>query len=223
MNRHRPGCHPLFIEEYPGAVPADLCARIIAKFESDPARAPSTVGNAGTVSNVRTGTLLRVDMNAPDWQPLLQPLVPPLQQTLERYAAKYAAIRSLMDQEGLVCTFPPLIERVDPGQSFDWHYDNTALFTQRVLACLLYLCDVRGGGTTDFKEQRRNVASAVGKIVLFPPYWTHMHRGATPTKDIKYVMSCFWQYPQRTAEPEPKKGLAGRLVGWANTRLSSGK
>ena len=30
-----------------------------------------------------------------------------------------------------------------------------------------------------------------GRVVLFPPYWTHVHRGATPVSGAKYTIAAF--------------------------------
>ena len=87
-------------------------------------------------------------------------------------------------------------ERVDPGQGFDWHYDATRSVTDRVAAGLLYLRTVTEGGETEFFDGRKVKAQA-GKIALFPPYWTHLHRGVTPTRETKYVLSYFWIYPAK--------------------------
>ena len=85
-----------------------------------------------------------------------------------------------MEWEGLDCTLP-LIERVDPGQGFNWHYDQTAdTKDRRILAGLLYLKTVASGGHTQFLHQNTDVKPEAGKIVLFPPFWTHIHRGVTP-------------------------------------------
>jgi hypothetical protein len=89
-----------------------------------------------------------------------------------------------------------MIERVDPGQGFDWHYDATRSVTDRVAAGLLYLKTVTEGGETEFFDGRKVKAEA-GKIALFPPYWTHLHRGVTPTRETKYVLSYFWIYPAK--------------------------
>jgi hypothetical protein len=184
----------MFIAEYPNAVDAALCERIIARFEKDPRRAPSTASVEGQAQTheLRTGTHLICDIGG-DWADVAESIIPVLQSSLAQYAQKYPAMKSVIDAEGLVCT-GPVIERVDPGQGFSWHYDQTKYSRQRVLAGLLYLRTTESGGYTEFKEQDIRIQPETGKIALFPPYWTHMHRGVTPTSEIKYVMSFFWIY-----------------------------
>ena len=120
-----------------------------------------------------------------------------LRKTIDAYIDTYPGLGALVDWEGIDCTVP-MIERVDPGQGFDWHYDQTAATKdQRILAGLLYLSTIADAGYTEFLHQRASVQPERGKIVLFPPYWTHIHRGATPGTGVKYVLSYFWIYPNK--------------------------
>jgi hypothetical protein len=190
-------CARMFIEEYPRAVSEDLCAKIVARFEQDPARKPSRVIVQGKPSDheFRSGTQLAINRQVPEWEELFMAVVQPLRATMEQYMAKHRGLSELVEFEGLDCTVP-MIERVDPGQGFDWHYDATRSVTDRVAAGLLYLKTVSEGGETEFVDGRK-VKPEAGKIVLFPPYWTHFHRGVTPTRESKYVLSYFWIYPAK--------------------------
>lgn len=187
----------MLIEEYPEAVPVTLCERIIACFEQDPRRKASAVvvgGGAAAEHSVRSGTMLAIDRTSPAWDSLFLEVVPALRATVDAYIKKYPGLSAVVEWEGLDCTIP-MIERVEPGQGFDWHYDNHRGANERVLAGLLYLRSVSEGGYTEFAHQNREVRPEAGKIVLFPPYWTHIHRGVTPSAEVKYVLSYFWIYP----------------------------
>lgn len=189
----------MFIEEFPNAVNAELCENIIVRFEKDPRRKPSAAYAQGQSSTQegRTGTQLVCDATG-DWADIVEAIIPALQSTLNLYAQKYIALQSVINGEGLVCT-GPVIERVDPGQGFTWHYDQTSFSRQRVLAGLLYLRTIEDGGYTEFKEQGINIQSEVGKIALFPPYWTHLHRGVSPASEPKYALSFFWIYASESS------------------------
>ena len=98
---------------------------------------------------------------------------------------------ALIQGENLSCTCP-LIERVNPGQGFNWHYDATSKSWERVITCLLYLRTIKAGGATEFLEQERSIQPEAGKIALFPSYWTHQHRGVSPaseTNSLPHVRS----------------------------------
>ncbi len=190
----------MFIEEYPGAVSPDLCKKIIALFEADPGQEPSSVNFNGRkkFQNIRTGT--RVKPNSEAWQPLIEGLAPAFIDTMRRYVTKYPGLQHLTNAEELVFV-GPVIERVLPGQGFGWHVDHSAATWQRVVAGLLYLSSINDGGSTEFADQAQHVRSDEGKIVLFPPYWTHFHRGITPTTQTKYVVGYFWSYPSPPSTP----------------------
>lgn len=86
---------------------------------------------------------------------------------------------------------------------------------ERAVACLLYLSDVKEEGYTEFYHQNLKVRPEAGKIVVFPPYWTHLHRGVSPATETKYTMSFFWAYLDGK-DPQPERltwsqCLRGRL------------
>lgn len=185
----------MFIEEFPNAVAPETCAKIIDCFERDPERRPSAViaGSHIQAHENRSGTQLALTRKNPEWEGLFMAVVPALRATMEKYIAKHKGLSELVECEGLDCTLP-MIERVDPGQGFTWHYDNTATGLNRVVAGLLYLKTIKDGGETEFWGGHK-VRPEAGKIALFPPYWTHLHRGVTPAREPKYVLSYFWIYP----------------------------
>ncbi len=43
------------------------------------------------------------------------------------------------------------------------------------------------GGETEFQHQAVKITPEAGKLVLFPPFWTHLHRGKTLQSGIKYI------------------------------------
>jgi hypothetical protein len=81
------------------------------------------------------------------------------------------------------------IQRTSPGGYYHWHIDGGSHdFSQRQLVAVWYLNDVEGpGGETEFSFQNVRIRPEAGKLLLFPPFWTHEHRGATLHKGIKYI------------------------------------
>lgn len=75
---------------------------------------------------------------------------------------------------------------------FRWHFDalGPGAF-DRVLGLSLYLNDVKAGGETQFYHQQAQVAPLAGRGVLFPAAWTHMHCGAIPRSNAKFIISTF--------------------------------
>lgn len=75
----------------------------------------------------------------------------------------------------------------------DWSDIDQAL--SRQLVAIWYLNDVPGpGGETEFPLQDVSIRPAQGKLILFPPFWTHVHRGVTLKTGVKYTATtwiCF--------------------------------
>jgi len=46
---------------------------------------------------------------------------------------------------------------------------------------------VEAGGATQFLYQDVSVQPEAGKMVLFPPFWTHEHRAQELTAGVKYI------------------------------------
>jgi len=82
------------------------------------------------------------------------------------------------------------IQRTESGQYYHWHVDGGSHeFSYRQLVAIFYLnsLDEDQGGLTDFFYQDVNIKPSTGKLILFPPFWTHKHRGAEVISGKKYI------------------------------------
>ena len=81
------------------------------------------------------------------------------------------------------------IQRTDAGQYYHWHIDGGSHeFADRQLVAIWYLNEPEGeGGETEFSYQDLSIRPETGKLVLFPPFWTHLHRGKTLAAGRKYI------------------------------------
>ena len=71
-----------------------------------------------------------------------------------------------------------------------WHCDDDGMLTsRRMLVVTLYLNTVEEGGETEFLYQHKRIPPTQGTLVLFPPAWTHTHRGNPPFKENKYILT----------------------------------
>ena len=77
-----------------------------------------------------------------------------------------------------------------PGEGYpQWHHEqnNASIeMSMREAVWMLYLNDVPDGGT-EFKFQNRRVQAEKGKMVLWPAYFTHTHRGVVSETTEKYI------------------------------------
>ena len=69
--------------------------------------------------------------------------------------------------------------------------DNTAW---RTLVFMTYLNDVEEGGETYFSAQDTKVKPEKGLTLIWPAYWTHMHKGIPATEEQKMISTGWLTY-----------------------------
>lgn len=81
------------------------------------------------------------------------------------------------------------VQRTSLGEFYHWHIDGGSHnFSHRQLVAIWYLNDVAGpGGETEFLFQDVKIKPEKGKLLLFPPFWTHEHRGVILEAGAKYI------------------------------------
>ncbi len=188
-----PSSAPDFVEIYPGVIDAVTCRDIITRFEADDRKRPSWSRLSDT-PKIRTGMMLSLPDHE-DWQDVVDKVGQAVMLRVQDYAKRYPAFGMVLKSGNCKLTHP-LLERIEPGQGFDWHIDGSRPGSaHRVLSTILYLATIDEGGETQFAYQGKAVRPAAGMLVIFPPFWTHLHRGATPAKDSKYNLTSFVVLP----------------------------
>jgi hypothetical protein len=181
-----------FIYEMERALPADVCLEAIRRFEASPEHhVAGRIGQAGTQApEVKRSTDLRIS-GREDWRDIDQALSRQLVSVFNEFAREFPffAANSFKD-------IGYNLQRTLPGEYYHWHVDGgPGPFSERQLVAIWYLNDVPGpGGETEFPLQGVLVRPAQGKLVLFPPFWTHVHRGVMLEKGVKYIATtwiCF--------------------------------
>lgn len=181
-----------FIYEVTQALPADVCREAIRRFESRvDQQVPGRIGQAGQAApQVKRSTDLRIS-GRDDWRDLDQAFSRQLASTFNAFAREFPFFAAN--------AFKDLgynLQRTLPGEYYHWHVDaGPGPFSERQLVAIWYLNDVPGpGGETEFPLQEVSIRPAQGKLILFPPFWTHVHRGVTLQEGVKYIATtwiCF--------------------------------
>ena len=181
LNELQPGS---FIFEIKNALTHDICTEIIERFESNPDQQyPGRVGQGAVEeTSIKKSTDLVVS-GKENWSDIDQML----------FHSAALAVRVLREKfpyfSGPFKDVGYNIQRTEAGQHYHWHIDGGSHdFANRQLVVIWYLNDVTGpGGETEFSFQQLKVAPEKGKMLLFPPFWTHEHRGVTLEKGVKYI------------------------------------
>jgi hypothetical protein len=181
-----------FIYELAQALPADVCREAIRRFEERAGQqVAGRIGPSGEEApQVKRSTDLRIS-GRENWRDLDQTLSRQLASTFHEFAREFPFFAAN--------AFKDLgynLQRTLPGEYYHWHVDSgPGPFSERQLVAIWYLNDVPGpGGETEFPLQEVSIRPAQGKLILFPPFWTHVHRGVTLEKGVKYIATtwiCF--------------------------------
>ena len=65
---------------------------------------------------------------------------------------------------------------------------------RRSLVFMTYLNDVRNGGETEFLYQEDKYKAKKGRTLLWPPDFTHTHRGIPAQEEEKYIATGWFQF-----------------------------
>lgn len=173
-----------FIFEQRDALPGELCREMISRFESHTDE--QYEGRIGQTAykdqSIKRSTDLVVS-GKPHWKDLDRALFQSVARALREFREAFPYFKGPFKDMGYA------IQRTRPGEHYHWHIDGGSHeFSQRQLVAVWYLNDVSGpGGETEFLFQDVRVCPEEGKLLLFPPFWTHEHRGVTLQAGVKYI------------------------------------
>lgn len=173
-----------FIFEKFHALPAELCRSMIERFEAH--QDEQYEGRIGQMvardRSIKKSTDLVVS-GKPHWKDVDRALFQSLGQAIIEFRETFPFFKGPFKDMGYA------IQRTQPGEHYHWHIDGGSHeFSQRQLVAVWYLNDVPGpGGETEFLYQHVKIKPETGKLILFPPFWTHEHRGVTLQQGIKYI------------------------------------
>lgn len=173
-----------FIYEAENALPESVCADMVRRFEA--AEDEQYQGHIGQTlardRSVKRSTDLVVS-GKEHWKDVDRALFQSLARALEELCATHPFFGGAFKDMGYA------IQRTLPGEYYHWHIDGGShSFSHRQLVAIWYLNDVQGpGGGTEFRYQAVTITPRTGKLLLFPPFWTHEHRGVALENGVKYL------------------------------------
>ena len=174
-----------FIFECENALPDFLCEDMVLRFEANPKdQYHGRVGSEATQNNTLKKTTDLVVTGKEHWQDVQNNLFRSLSIALQSFSQRYSYFGNLKRYQDSGFN----LQRYQEGEYYHWHIDaDDDALASRQLVAIWYLNDVEQGGETDFYHQQLSIKPAQGKLVLFPPFWTHQHRAAVVDKGVKYI------------------------------------
>lgn len=173
-----------FIFEQHDALSRQVCEEMIRRFEACPDE--QYLGRIGQTAeedgSIKKSTDLVVS-GKPHWQDVDRALFRSIGLAIREFREAFPFFKGPFKDLGYA------IQRTDPGEYYHWHIDGGSHdFSQRQLVAVWYLNDVPGpGGETQFLFQDISIRPEQGKLLLFPPFWTHEHRGNRLQQGVKYI------------------------------------
>jgi len=109
---------------------------------------------------------------------------------IQTYCSYYQELNMTKDKWALTSL---RFKKFKPGQAFyAWHSEHSGKYSTRVMVFQLYLTD-HNCGTEFFSGE--TIYSEAGKAVLFPPYFTHTHRGQRcPQNKTRYLITGYYNF-----------------------------
>ena len=188
-----------FVGIYDESIPVDLCNAFVKNYEL--AKENSTIIDCSveneTQMPVQERTLFRSDEVAfvyPTFstiypRPPVNAYFEFLIECFKCYVKRYSIVF-----EGPIYNDVFKIHKVRKTEGFHkWHYERAgAGVLDRLMAYMTYLEAPKEGGETEFLHQSLRIEPVVGRTLIWPAGFTHMHRGNPPLDGEKmYITGWF--------------------------------
>ena len=97
------------------------------------------------------------------------------------------------------------IHKVKKSEGYHkWHYEkDNPQSIDRLMAYMTYLVAPEKGGETEFLHQSLRIDPVVGRTLIWPAGFTHMHRGNPPLDGEKMYITGWFTYGTATELEEP--------------------
>jgi hypothetical protein len=200
-----------FIFEMEDFIPKELCDDIIQRFENEPRKGQSLIGDStGLVLDLEQRNSIEVNLkNMKDIKCIEYDLRNKFKDALNIYKKKVCDyfkrydenpefINHIMFSTRTFGVNDFIVQRVKSGTHFRWHMDEGENYAH---TCIIYLndLDMTDGGATEFACGRK-VQPKAGKILIFPGGWSNVHRGCFVHKH-KYMITVPTRFIQQAKYP----------------------
>ena len=90
------------------------------------------------------------------------------------------------------------LQKYNPGQGYHkLQCENISLQTSnRVMAWMFYLNTVTDGGNTYFENYDLTMNAVEGRLLIWPAYWTHFHKGVVSHTETKYIATGWFNFTE---------------------------
>ena len=171
-------------------IPSNICDELIQIFKNNPKnQSPGVVGPPLRVDpKEKESTEIAIDPKYNDPSFIIYREY--LEKVIHRYEEKYPEVKEFQ-KFGMVES--PQIQYYKPGQGFKkWHFERESK-ENRCLVFMTFLNTVPEAGT-HFKYQDLTVPAEKGLTLIWPPDFTHTHKGQVTKHHEKYILTGWLGY-----------------------------
>ena len=174
-----------FIEIYDNALSQQECDILISRFEKSEQGRGAVWKNGQLVRDPSVKDSIELPNLRFSNGDLISNLIrTKLQFSINKYIKKYSHIPQLNTwgvEDGY--TF----KKFEKGGGYkSWHHEHGPKNqSERILAWMFYLNDASG---TEFMHYP-TINARIGRCVIWPSSWTHVHKGVIPNKGLKYIIT----------------------------------
>ncbi len=179
------------IYEMHNALDPKTCENIIQKFRHDDRKAPGITTSGQVMPELKKSMDLAIS-DLDEWEHIDRTIFQSLADNLEEYSKRITEIIGEPLWSDQIKDSGYNIKRYRPNDYYNWHIDCQTYQGgwTRTIACIWYLNEVEEGGETEFAFGHK-VTPEQGKLILFPATWNFPHRGLSPIKGNKYIITSF--------------------------------
>ena len=179
------------IYEMHDALDPKTCDDIIQRFRHDDRKAPGITTSGKVIPELKKSMDLAIS-DLDEWEDIDRTLFKSLAENLEEYSKRILEIIGNPLWSSEIKDTGYNIKRYRQNDYYNWHVDCQTYIEgwTRTIAGIWYLNEVEEGGETEFAFGHK-VVPEIGKLILFPATWNFPHRGLSPIKGNKYIITSF--------------------------------
>ena len=182
-----------FFGIYDNALTKKECQILINQFENSPKREGRSYSDGDLVVNEDQKKCIEVDNSSFSNKSVISRIINArLRECIDDYKKEYPSMDNFIAPWVIDNGYNVQKYETDEDGFKAWHTEaGGAPTSNRVLAWMFYLNDAKSG--TEFINYP-TVNAKMGRCVIWPAAWTHIHRGVVPNKGLKYIVTGWASY-----------------------------
>ena len=182
-----------FFGIYDNALTKEECQILINQFENSPKREGRSYSDGDLVVNEDQKKCIEVEDSGFSNKTIISRIINErLRECIDKYKKEYPSIDEFIARWVIDNAYNFQKYETEEDGFKAWHTEaGGAPTSNRVLAWMFYLNDAKSG--TEFINYP-TVNAKMGRCVIWPAGWTHVHKGVVPNKGLKYIVTGWASY-----------------------------